>query len=279
MESSVFLSSDLSNLSCFPYGEDGLTLVFCLRGWLRVRMDDSEYEIRSNDLLHYIDTATIRQIEHSPDCEVMIYTIQLHSLDSAFYHCLRDEGDWWGKWNFIMGHSVIHLNERQYELGLHFHELIRLYNADENYSYREQVLELIKQIFVYEVLVWINTHSHDDPEAEPRRLLSQDAIMRQFMHLVETRCRREREVRWYAERLHITPKYLGDVVRNVTGRNAAQVIREYAVREIEDQLLRSDRPIKEIAYDMNFAGMSSFSKYVRKHLGAGPSEIRARKQS
>lgn len=277
MDSSVFLSSDLSDLSYFPYGEDGLTLVFCLRGWLRVHLDDTEYQIRSNDLLRYSDTAPLRDVSHSEDCEVRIYVIELHSLDSAFYHCLRSEGDWWGKWNFVMGHRVIHLDERQYELGLHFHQLIRLYTGDENYDYREQVLELIKQIFVYEVLMWINTNSAEETTSSPKHLLSQDAITRQFLHLVETRSQREREVRWYADQLYITPKYLGDVVKHVTGKTAIQLIREYAAREIENQLLHTDQPIKEIAFDMNFPSVSAFSKFVHHTLGAGPAEIRATK--
>lgn len=276
MKSTVYLSDKVQDLHYKPFGEDGLTLVFCLQGRLCVRMDEGEYELQENDLLRYINTTHIGGVEYSDDCEVMIYIIRLHSLDSAFYHCLRTVGDWWGKWNFIMGHPIIHLDERQRRIGQHFHELITFYTEDENYDYREEALDNLKQMFVYEVLMWIKkTASAEEPEHE--RLLSRDALIMQFMRLVETNGQRQREVQWYAEQMHISPKYLSDVVKQVTGKTAISVIRECTIREIENQLLHTDKSVKEIAYEMNFVSLSAFSKYVRQYMGDGPAKLRDKK--
>lgn len=279
MKSKVFLSSSLEDLTYTPYGKDGLTLVFCLRGQLRLRLGDKDYTIQRNDMLRYTATTPPGDIASSEDCEVRIYIIELHSLDAAFYHCLRSEGDWWNKWNFVAEHHIIHMDERQRAIGTHFHELIRLYADDENYDYRDEALELIKQIFVYEILMWIkNTSKETASPRNPKRLLSRDAIMMQFMHLIEEHYKTQREVQWYAEQIHITPKYLSDVVKHVTGKTAIHIIREYTIKEIENQLLNTEKSIKQIAYEMNFPSLSFFSKYVHQYMGAGPADIRAGKR-
>lgn len=280
MNPNVYHSADLSELRHRPFKQDGMKLVFCLQGNLHVRLANIEYNIRERDLLRYLDTTPIEDIQASEDCKLIIYSIELHSLDSAFYYCLRSEGDWWGKWNFIQGHPIIHMNERQMRIGTHFHDLIALYKQDENYDYREETLDLIKQIFVYEVLMWIKSQSglSQAEAAKKAKVISRDTIMMQFMQLVERNSRCQRAVNWYAEQLHITPKYLSEIVKSITGKTAIQVIREHALREIKDQLLHTDKSIKEIAFELNFPSLSFFSKYVHENLGAGPAMIRSGKK-
>lgn len=278
MKSTIFISTNTEDLLHRHGGEEELTLVFCLRGELCIRLEATDYCLQSNDMFRYIRSTPIETIYQSADCEVRIYTTQLHSMDSAFYHCLRSEGDWWGKWNFIMGHPIIHLDDRQRKIGSHFHELITLYMSDENYDYREEALESIKHIFIYEVLMWIkNVAVVPSEESGSARLLSRDALMAQFVHLLEQHSRYQREVQWYADQMHITPKYLSDIVKHITGKTAIQIIRDHTLCEIKNQLMYTDKTIKEIAYDMNFSSLSCFSKYVHQHTGVSPATLRAQK--
>lgn len=275
MTNNVNISSSLQDLYCAQKEKDCMKLVFCLQGALHLRLNDIEHDIMARDLFRYVADSNIENIHASEDCRVIIYTIELHALDSAFFYCLRNEGDWWGKWNFMQGNPIIHMNERQMLIGSHFHDLIALYQQDDTYDYREETFALIKQIFVYEVLMWIKGQSqYTAPKSIQDKQHARDAIIMQFMKLVERNSRCQRAVNWYAEQLHITPKYLSEVVKRVTGKTAIQVIREHALREIESQLLHTDKSIKEIAYELNFPSLSFFSKYVHENMGAGPVMIR-----
>ena len=62
--------------------------------------------------------------------------------------------------------------------------------------------------------------------------------------------------------------------RNLTGRTASEIITSNTVNRVRQQLLYSDRTIKEIAAYMGFDNLSFFGKFVKKHLGASPNNYR-----
>ena len=92
--------------------------------------------------------------------------------------------------------------------------------------------------------------------------------------LVQQNVLTEREVAWYADRLCITPKYLSQVCRTMTGLPASQWIQFYASFELVSLLNDTSKTLSEISDLMNFENISHFSRYVKKMLGKSPSEYR-----
>jgi YesN/AraC family two-component response regulator len=84
----------------------------------------------------------------------------------------------------------------------------------------------------------------------------------------------EREVRNYAEKLLVTPKYLSAVCKEKSGRTAMDWITESTVAHIKYYLLQTDLSVKEIAFKLDFPDVSFFCKYTKKHLGKTPLEYR-----
>ncbi|MBQ9213147.1 MAG: AraC family transcriptional regulator, partial [Bacteroidales bacterium] len=100
-------------------------------------------------------------------------------------------------------------------------------------------------------------------------------IVSELMNLLSTGiCRTEREMRYYAERLHVSPKYLSATVRRMTGRSVTSYIDGYAVPLLKDFLDDHRLSITQICEMMNFTTLSYFSRYCKKHLGMSPQEYR-----
>lgn len=87
----------------------------------------------------------------------------------------------------------------------------------------------------------------------------------------------ERSVGFYAERLHLTPKYLTTLLRTTTGRTATDWIDEYVILEAKNLLKYSSMNIQEIAYYLHFPNQSFFGKYFKQHTGMTPSAYRSSK--
>ena len=81
-------------------------------------------------------------------------------------------------------------------------------------------------------------------------------------------------VTWYAEELHVTPKYLSTTCKNVSGKTANIWINQFVVKDICQLLRYSEMSIKEISEHLNFPNLSFFGKYVKSHLGVSPKEYR-----
>lgn len=96
---------------------------------------------------------------------------------------------------------------------------------------------------------------------------------REFVRLVRKHFRHEHTVRFYANKLCISPKYLSLVVKESCGRTAAEIIDEYLLLEAKNLLRFSGKNIQQIAFELNFSNQSSFGKYFKNLTGMSPSEF------
>jgi len=101
-----------------------------------------------------------------------------------------------------------------------------------------------------------------------------DELFGLFMYQVGAHFKESRDVNFYAELMHITPKYLTNIVRTKTGMNAKAAIDEYTVMQIKLSLQTSERPVKDIAWDYNFSSPAFFCEYFKRHTGMTPAAFR-----
>lgn len=103
----------------------------------------------------------------------------------------------------------------------------------------------------------------------------QHQLMEQFIEMLERGdFRRNRDISYYADNLCVTPKYLSEVSKKVSGMPAAFWITRYASLDIS-RLLRDRRlSFTDISDMFGFSSLSHFSRYVLTNLGAKPSDFR-----
>ena len=100
-------------------------------------------------------------------------------------------------------------------------------------------------------------------------------IVKQLMALLATGISRsEREVSYYAERLNVSPKYLSDTIKRVTGHSVTSYIDRHTIPILKNYLDDERLSLTQIAELMNFTSLSYFSRYCTKHLGQSPSDYR-----
>ena len=100
--------------------------------------------------------------------------------------------------------------------------------------------------------------------------------MDRFINLVGLHFREERKIGFYAEKLHISPKYLGSLVVQLTGRTASQWIAGYVIAEAKALLMNTSMSVQQISLELHFPNQSFFGKYFKSHMGISPVEFRSR---
>ena len=100
-------------------------------------------------------------------------------------------------------------------------------------------------------------------------------IVKQLMEMLSTgvSCT-ERDVSYYAKRLHVSSKYLSATVKRVTGHSVSSYIDRHTIPILKNYLEDERLSLTQIAERMNFTTLSYFSRYCKKHLGMSPSEYR-----
>lgn len=103
----------------------------------------------------------------------------------------------------------------------------------------------------------------------------QHQLMEQFIEMLEHGdFRQNRDISYYAEKLCVTPKYLSEVSKKVSGMPAAFWITRYASLDISRLLRDRTLSFTEISDMFGFSSLSHFSRYVVNNLGVKPSDFR-----
>ena len=81
-------------------------------------------------------------------------------------------------------------------------------------------------------------------------------------------------VEYLADELHLSPRYLSDMLRSLTGQNAQQHIHEKLIEKAKEKLSTTGLTVSEIAYELGFEHPQSFSKLFKIKTNVSPLEFR-----
>ncbi len=114
---------------------------------------------------------------------------------------------------------------------------------------------------------------HHNPEEKGASQNRQIGYTQEFMQLLQLHHTRHRNIAFYADKLHISPKYLSHIIKETTGKSASDWIGEFVVREAKNMLRFTNKNVQQVAYALNFSTQSSFGKFFKHITGLSPSEF------
>jgi AraC family transcriptional regulator, transcriptional activator of pobA len=82
-------------------------------------------------------------------------------------------------------------------------------------------------------------------------------------------------VQFLSAKLNISPSYLSDMLRSLTGQNAQQHIHNKLIDKAKEKLSTTDLSVSEIAYQLGFEHPQSFSRLFKTKTTLSPLEFRA----
>jgi AraC-like DNA-binding protein len=81
-------------------------------------------------------------------------------------------------------------------------------------------------------------------------------------------------VQYVADCLHLSPKYLSTLLRVLTGQNTQQHIHAQLIAKAKERLSTTSLTVSEIAYELGFEHLQSFSKLFKTKTSQSPLEFR-----
>lgn len=101
-------------------------------------------------------------------------------------------------------------------------------------------------------------------------------LYNRFISLIAEHHRKEHEVKFYAEALAITPRYLSQITRNIMGKTPKQVIDEYLLEKCKQNLVNTSLSVQEISDYMGFSSQIIFARFIKSKEGLTPRQIRSK---
>jgi AraC family transcriptional activator of pobA len=150
------------------------------------------------------------------------------------------------------GNHVIALEQEEVEKLRSLFDMIRQFKEDEG----------VVAGLVYSVLTLVaRNHSlqvHKSTSSASER------IAMDFKSLLSRNFLEKKDVMFYASELHITPKYLSEVLLHETGKTAKVLIAEHIFLEAKSLLRQTPMTVQEICHWLGYEDTSYFTKAFKK---------------
>ncbi len=81
-------------------------------------------------------------------------------------------------------------------------------------------------------------------------------------------------VKYFADKVFLSPNYFGDLIKKETGQTAQQHILSKLISLAKDRIVDTDQSVTEIAYGLGFQYVQHFSRLFKKNVGCTPNEYK-----
>lgn len=105
-------------------------------------------------------------------------------------------------------------------------------------------------------------------------LTKMDTILEDYFNQQETLQKGLPTVEFLASSLSVSPNYLSDMLRNLTGQNTQQHIHEKLIEKAKEYLTSTNFSVSEVAYALGFEHPQSFNKLFKKKTDKTPLNYR-----
>ena len=82
-------------------------------------------------------------------------------------------------------------------------------------------------------------------------------------------------VSYFAERLHLSANYFGDLVKKETGKTPQEYVHAKLIDAAKEKIFNPDKSVSEIAFELGFKYPQHFSRFFKQQVGQTPNEYRA----
>lgn len=253
-----------------PSVVDWIIIGFCMRGSVRMRMDDKDYAFGKNDIIFALNSYSPDSVVVSPDFEGRIIGCSRNLVKRV----VPVTAKLWDKAFYLYRNMGVHFEDDEMRQIDQCYQYVKSLVTNTDLLYYDDILRCVAQSHIYLMASLLDRKIGTG--AIDRGVQSKDFLCKEFFELLSSTRPRPRSVSWYGERLHKTPKYLSKVVKEVSGTTASEWIHRAVVADIADMLTNSSKSIKEICNELDFPNLSFFGRYVHTHLGMSPKEFRSK---
>lgn len=99
-------------------------------------------------------------------------------------------------------------------------------------------------------------------------------VIREFNFLVEQHFKTKHTINEYANLLNKSPKTISNIFSKISTKSPLKYIQERIMLEAKRLLYYTDKPIKEIAYEIGYEDIQTFSRFFKNQEGISPTEYK-----
>ena len=251
----------------YPVRLNTITIIaFCIDGYIKINLGLNQMTISKNQLCIISHDQIIQTTEVSPDFKAGFMVIRRYFFNSQnhFMEIINIH-------NNLIKKPYFALSENEMQEYIMIFDMIKKKIVERDNTYRLQIIQNYCEITFYNIYNLV-LRDKDIPKETVQN--NDSLIYEKFIKSVEEHYRKEHCVKFYADIICLTPKYLSSVIFDVSGKHASDWIHEYIILEAKALLKSTDMNLKDISDILNFCTPSHFGRFFKRYTGYTPSECK-----
>lgn len=251
-------------LDCEIFKVDASMALLYDKGTVDFKLNMKSYHIEAPAVLIVLYDQICQPMSYSEDLKCRAIVMSKEFSNSMF----ANSSSLMPLKNLVSDNPVIDTKDSENAFGMLFDLLLNIAKS----PLTEFKLEAAKHL----TLSMFYGYSHQTYQYNETKLVNsrKKELYNLFLEKVEAYHKQEREVLFYADKLCVTPKYLSQILKEVSGHTGLEIIEEYTITTCKALLSSTTMSVQQISDEMNFPSQSVFGKYFKRLTGLSPKEYR-----
>lgn len=237
-------------------------ILFITKGTLSAKINLLDIELKAPAAVYIFNDHVLRYNNSTPDLKVRLLSFSPVIAEKLMLSLPYD------KLHYAYIRPASQIDAPNMQTLMLYLDLVEELMRKETPNRQTTILHLIRSLisFLYGFFT--------DNLASQKPLSRAEELTGRFLSLVDQCCYEHHDIKWYADELHLTPTYVANVVKQVTGSTAGDCINEILIRKAKSLLLTSTFSVQEISDRLGFQNQSHFGTFFRRAVGVSPKAFR-----
>ena len=254
-----------------------LFVAYCREGRVQMNINGQSHMAYKGNLIICNGMQVLSNAMFSYDFAIDVLCISNRRVDEI----IHTDNNAMDTFLYVNDNPILQLSEEEYGVYATYKDIFERKLRMPRHEYFSRSFDGMLTAAIYDFLAIIQRQRRDKGQVAPDSTTTSDhakATVRKFLLLMVDDESQHHSVKYFADQLCITPKYLAAICKQQTGKTPSQWIREQMIEKIRSMLVNTTLSSKEIAQRLEFPNPSFFGRFVRQHLGCTPLEFRKRNE-
>ena len=234
----IDLIGNIKRIFKTPAQMPGCLFLLCIRGNCSITIHLSKYELKKNSIAIIFPHQFVQVMEESNDCRFIVvgFSKKLIQSPPLFSRMIEYTPS-------IFEEPVMELRPEVAEIFYeYFKVLTKAMRLPNSFIKDEQADLICSQL----IMGLGNIYKQGESNERPRYNRNQE-IVKELVRVVIENYRSERNISFYAEKMHLSPQHLSTTIKKTTGKTLTDIISTFVIRDAQAKLRSTELTIQEIA--------------------------------
>lgn len=248
-----------------PYIIEDSRMALVKNGEAHITINLRDYTLKKNSIA-FIGTGSIIQVNKlSDDFEICGMMISNEKMNMVFNGNIPTEYNR-NAYNFVV-------KPEQEDIDITDKMLLSAWKIARQKDYPNETIDGI----IYALVHYFGHLKNKNSDYNKHTKTHNRDMFDKFIQLVNNHNKQEHAISFYADKMCVTPRYLGVVIKETSGITAKEWIDRAITTNAKIMLRYGNMPIAQIAEELNFPNPSFFCKFFKRRTDITPHEFRLQK--